>query len=99
MTYLIVSYINCVILKFCVINFRIGYQRIYQCISIIFIFILLVPQLLNGVLLPKRIISQIGSKLKLPNYSSFELDEAFNLGKDKVVQKLRLENDLIKDGK
>ncbi len=79
-------------LTFCVTCSRIGFQ--YSLLIII----LLVPQFLNGVLLPKRIVAQIGAKIKLPNYSSHEIDEAFNLGKNMVVQKLRLENELIKDG-
>lgn len=81
------------------IDFRIGYTFICPTIfTLILQCVVLVPHFSNGVLLPKRIVSQISEKLKVPNYSSYELEEAFNLGKNMVVQKLRHENDLIKDG-
>lgn len=53
----------------------------------------------DNVLLPKRLVSKISTKIKLPQISSLALDEAFTLAKDKVVQKRRLENELIKEGK
>ena len=63
---------------------------------------LMVPNcwcLSDNVLLPKRLVSKISTKIKLPQISSLALDEAFTLAKDKVVQKRRLENELIKEGK
>jgi peroxidase len=74
----------------------IGYKS--KSSAIFTLILVLVPHISYGVLLPKRIVSQISEKIKVPNYSSFELDEAFNLGKNMVVQKLRHENDLIKEG-
>ena len=69
-----------------------------KSLAICTLILVLVPHISYGVLLPKRIVSQISEKIKIPNYSSFELDEAFNLGKNMVVEKLRHENDLIKEG-
>lgn len=81
----------------CLIDFRNGYHLKSFSNSLI-LFLVLVPQILNAVLLPKRIVSQISRKINIPNYSNYELDEAFNLGKDVVSQKLRHENELINEG-
>lgn len=51
----------------------------------------------NNVLLPKRLVAQIGSKVNL-QFSDNEIENAFLLGKDMVTRNTRLENDLIRDG-
>lgn len=51
----------------------------------------------NNVLLPKRLVAQIGSKVNL-HFSDNEIENAFLLGKDMVTKNTRHENDLVRDG-
>ena len=53
--------------------------------------------LCNNVLLPKRLVAQIGSKVNL-QFSDNEIENAFMLGKDMVTRNTRLENDLVREG-
>ena len=52
----------------------------------------------NNVLLPKRLVAQIGSKVNL-QFSDNEIENAFMLGKDMVTRNTRHENDLVRDGR
>lgn len=51
----------------------------------------------ENVLLPKRLVAQIGSKVNL-QFSDNEIENAFLLGKDMVTRNTRHENDLVRDG-
>lgn len=51
----------------------------------------------ENILLPKRLVAQIGSKVNL-QFSDNEIENAFSLGKDMVTRNTRHENDLVRDG-
>lgn len=51
----------------------------------------------ENILLPKRLVAQIGSKVNL-HFSDNEIENAFSLGKDMVTRNTRHENDLVRDG-
>lgn len=51
----------------------------------------------GSLLLPKRLVAQIGSKINL-QLSDNEIENAFSLGRDMVVKNSQLEDDLVREG-
>jgi hypothetical protein len=54
---------------------------------------------IHGILLPKRFSSEEKEHLNLPKFSLLQLDETFHTAKDIVVQKRKLEDELVEKGK
>ena len=52
----------------------------------------------SGILLPRRMSSEAEIPIALPSISDMQIDDTYNLAKDIVVQRRKLEADLARDG-